>query len=99
MGGSSLSSDDGFALPRHFFAMKTRVHPAVCCANSPRHVLVAPDKFKGTLTSEQAARAIEHGLRRAWPDAKFTRFSLTDGGDDFARVLARAAGGRLYRVR
>ena len=79
--------------------MKTRVHPAVCCANSPRHVLVAPDKFKGTLTSEQAARAIEHGLRRAWPDAKFTRFALTDGGDDFARVLARAAGGRLYRVR
>jgi len=62
-------------------------------------VLVAPDKFKGTLTSEQAARAIEHGLRRAWPDAKFTRFALTDGGDDFARVLARAAGGRLYRVR
>ena len=26
-------------------------------------VLIVPDKFKGTLTSDQAARAIENGLQ------------------------------------
>jgi len=32
------------------------------------HVLVAPDKFRGTLTARQAAEAIETGWRRARPD-------------------------------
>jgi glycerate kinase len=46
-------------------------------------VLIAPDKFKGTLSSEAAARAIEKGVRRAWPEAETTCFVLTDGGEGF----------------
>lgn len=64
-------------------------------ANSPRRVLIAPDKFKGTLTSDQAARAIEKGLRRAWPKVKTTRFTLTDGGDGFVDFMVRQTGGRF----
>jgi glycerate kinase len=58
-------------------------------------VLIAPDKFKGTLTSDQAARAIEKGLRRAWPGVKTTRFTLTDGGDGFVDFMVRATKGKF----
>jgi glycerate kinase len=58
-------------------------------------VLIAPDKFKGTLTSDQAARAIEKGLRRAWPGVKTTRFTLTDGGEGFVDFMVRATKGKL----
>jgi glycerate kinase len=61
----------------------------------PRRVLIAPDKFKGTLTSEQAARAIDKGLRRAWPGVKTTRFALTDGGEGFVDFMVRQTGGRF----
>jgi glycerate kinase len=61
-------------------------------------VLVAPDKFKGSLTAEQAAAAIEAGLRRARPDATVVRVPVADGGDGtLAAVLA--AGGRRVQVR
>jgi glycerate kinase len=64
-------------------------------ADHPRRVLIAPDKFKGTLTSDEAARAIEKGLRRAWPKVKTTRFTLTDGGDGFVDFMVRQTGGRF----
>ncbi len=62
-------------------------------------VLIAPDKFKGTLTSEAAAKAIERGIRRAWPRAKTTRFALTDGGEGFVELMVRQTGGRLFTAR
>ena len=63
----------------------------------PRRVLIAPDKFKGTLTSEAAARAIERGLKRAWPGVKTTRVVLSDGGEGFAETMVAQTGGRLRR--
>jgi len=62
-------------------------------------VLIAPDKFKGTLTSEAAAKAIERGLRRAWPKVKTTCFMLTDGGEGFMELMVRQTGGRLRATR
>jgi glycerate kinase len=62
-------------------------------------VLIAPDKFKGTLTSEAAAKAIERGLRRAWPKVKTTRFTLADGGEGFMELMVRRTGGRLRTAR
>jgi glycerate kinase len=68
----------------------------------PRRILIAPDKFKGTLTSEEAARAIEKGLRRAWPGARMTRFTLTDGGEGFVESMRRdvrgAGGGACWEM-
>ena len=65
--------------------------------HSAQRVLVMPDKFKGTLTSDQAARAIVRGLRRAWPRARFTTQTLADGGEGFAVALMRATGGTSRR--
>jgi len=65
----------------------------------PQRVLIAPDKFKGTLTSEAAARAIERGLKRAWPGVKTTRVILSDGGEGFAETMTAQTGGKLRHSR
>lgn len=68
-------------------------------SDAPRRILIAPDKFKGTLTSEAAALAIEKGLRRAWPKAKFTRLMLTDGGEGFMELMVKQTGGRIRKAK
>lgn len=54
-------------------------------------VVVAPDKFEGSLTADQAARAIGTGLLRARPDAAVVRLPVGDGGA--GTLLALVAGG------
>lgn len=56
----------------------------------PRRVLVAPDKFKGTLTARQAAEAIADGWRRVHPHDALDLLPMSDGGDGFGAVLADA---------
>jgi glycerate 2-kinase len=43
-------------------------------------VVVAPDKFEGSLSAGQAASAIQAGLRRARPDVEVVRLPIGDGG-------------------
>lgn len=54
-------------------------------------VVVAPDKFKGSLTADQAARAIARGLAAVRPDVPVRRVPVADGGD--GTVLAALAAG------
>jgi glycerate kinase len=61
----------------------------------PRRVLIAPDKFKGTLSAGMAADAIARGLKRAWPGVKTTQLALTDGGEGFVELMVAQTGGRL----
>jgi glycerate kinase len=55
-------------------------------------VLVAPDKFKGTLSARQAAEAIEHGWRRQRPDDDLELVPLADGGEGTLDALAPGDG-------
>lgn len=50
-------------------------------------IIVAPDKFKGSLTSLQAGEHIRMGLLQANPDAVIEVFPMADGGDGFASVM------------
>jgi glycerate kinase len=54
-------------------------------------VLVAPDKFKGTLTASQAAAHIAAGLRQARPGLAVQQVPVADGGD--GTVAAAVAAG------
>jgi glycerate kinase len=56
-------------------------------------VLVAPDKFTGTLTADQAAAAIAEGWRRTSPDDEFTLLPMSDGGPGFGDVMSRLSTG------
>lgn len=56
-------------------------------------ILVAPDKFKGTLTGSGVALAMTHGVRNARPDAWVSSTPLADGGGGTLGVLSDALGG------
>lgn len=60
----------------------------------PMRILVAPDKFKGSMTGQQAGDAMRAGLLRVWPDAQIDVVPVADGGDGTAVALLDAVGGR-----
>lgn len=64
----------------------------------PKRVLIAPDKFKGTLSAAQVASAIQVGVKRAQPTWTSTICPLSDGGEGFVDCLVQATGGRKRRV-
>ena len=61
-------------------------------------ILIAPDKFKGTLTAPQAARAIARGWRAARPRDRLTILPVSDGGDGFGLLLSRQLGAHARQV-
>lgn len=61
-------------------------------------VLVAPDKFKGSLTALAAAQAMERGVRRAWPDAHVVLCPLADGGEGTVEAMVNVPGGQTVPV-
>lgn len=61
-------------------------------------VVVAPDKFAGTLSAVQAAAAISSGWRRRLPDTEIVEVPMSDGGPGFVDVLHAALGGELVAV-
>ncbi|GAA4095224.1 glycerate kinase family protein [Nocardioides kongjuensis] len=61
-------------------------------------ILVAPDKFAGTLTAVEAAEAIAAGWRRHAPDDEVVLAPMSDGGPGFVDVLHATLGGELLAV-
>ncbi|MER7173159.1 glycerate kinase [Streptomyces mesophilus] len=54
-------------------------------------MLIAADKFKGSLTAVQVAERVTAGLRRVLPDLEVEALPVADGGD--GTVAAAVAGG------
>jgi glycerate kinase len=61
-------------------------------------VLVAPDKFAGTLTAVEAASAIAAGWRQRRPDDEVVLAPMSDGGPGFVDAVHAALGGRLHAL-
>lgn len=61
-------------------------------------VLVAPDKFAGTLSAVEAAAAIAQGWARTAPDDVIEQLPMADGGPGFLDVLQASLGGALLAV-
>ena len=59
-------------------------------------ILIAPDKFKGTLTGPEAAAAMAEGALRVYPDAVVTALPIADGGE--GTVEAAVAAGFSERL-
>jgi glycerate kinase len=55
-------------------------------------ILIAPDKFKGTLSAREVAENIAAGLRDVLPDAKIDIVPMADGGEGTAEVISQALG-------
>ncbi len=56
-------------------------------------ILIAPDKFKGSLSARDAAENIALGLRDVLPDAKIDILPMADGGEGTAEVIFGALPG------
>ena len=62
-----------------------------------RTVLIAPDSFKGSLTSVEVAKALADGWARARPQDDIVLSPLADGGEGTLEAVA-AAGGWEWRT-
>lgn len=58
-------------------------------------VLIAPDKFKGSLSAVEAAAAMAEGVLAVYPEADVTQVPVADGGEGTLEA-ALAAGGQEH---
>ncbi|MER5390102.1 glycerate kinase [Saccharopolyspora sp. NPDC002686] len=56
----------------------------------PGPVLIAPDKFKGSLTAPEVAAAVATGLRRVRPEVEVRSAPVADGGDGTVQAAVAA---------
>lgn len=61
-------------------------------------VLITPDSFKGTLTAEEAARAMAAGVRRSNRDMEMILAPMADGGEGTIAVWQNGVGGKRMRM-
>ncbi|MYX93287.1 glycerate kinase [Streptomyces sp. SID486] len=71
---------------------------ADAAGNETRRVLIAADKFKGSLTAVQVAERVTAGLRRVVPGLRVESLPVADGGDGTV-AAAVAAGFERREVR
>ncbi len=62
-------------------------------------VVIAPDKFKGSLTAIQVAAAMGRGVLSAAPDATIDLVPMADGGEGTVNALVAATGGVIREAR
>jgi glycerate 2-kinase len=56
-------------------------------------ILIAPDKFKGSLSAREVAENVVIGLRTVLPNAAIEILPMADGGEGTAVAIQQAAGG------
>jgi glycerate 2-kinase len=61
-------------------------------------VVVAPDKFKGSLSAPEAARALARGVESVAPDAAIDLVPMADGGEGTVEALVAATGGTFHKA-
>lgn len=63
-----------------------------------KHILIAIDSFKGSLSSPQAGEAAADGIRRVFPEAICEIRPLADGGEGTVEALTAGTRGQLCTV-
>jgi glycerate 2-kinase len=61
-------------------------------------ILIAPDKFKGSLEASDVCRAIEAGVILAFPESEIVSIPLADGGEGTTQILTKYTDGRFLEV-
>ncbi len=64
----------------------------------PQMILIAPDKFKGSLTAKQVCNAITEGLLDINSDLSIVSIPLADGGEGTCDLLTELSGGSMIKV-
>ncbi|MEC2057640.1 glycerate kinase [Peribacillus psychrosaccharolyticus] len=61
-------------------------------------IVIAPDSFKGSISSMDAALSIERGILHAYPQAETVLVPVADGGEGTMENLVAATGGHKTKV-
>jgi len=56
-------------------------------------IIIAPDSFKGSMTAVEAAKSIEKGVLRAFPEAETIMLPVGDGGEGTLDTLVAVTNG------
>ena len=64
-----------------------------------KKIIIAPDSFKGNLTSLEVASCLEKGIKRVLPKAKCIKVPMADGGEGTVQSMVDAANGKLIKKR
>lgn len=59
-----------------------------------KKVVIAPDSFKGTLSSLQVCEIVSELIKKNYPDAEVKSIPVADGGEGTAEALVQSLGGR-----
>lgn len=78
----------------HTFLLESNVADPV-----PVTIVIAPDKFKGSLTAKQVCAAIEEGLRVLNSSLEIISIPLADGGEGTADLLTELSAGTMMKVK
>ena len=62
-------------------------------------IILAPDKFKGSLTGMQFCTAVEEGILEVLPNSEIIKLPLADGGDGTIDVLEYHLNGKRITVK
>lgn len=72
----------------------TTRHTRTTAASGTPVIVVAPDKFKGSLTAREVAQALADGLQTALPDAEVRQVPVADGGEGTVEAAVSAGFSR-----
>lgn len=64
-----------------------------------KKIVIAPDSFKGSLTSQQVCESLAEGIRRFSPDIDVQLLPLSDGGEGFLSVFRQTMSGEAVSAR
>lgn len=62
------------------------------------NIIIAPDSFKGSLSTSEVANHIKNGVLRVYPNAKFEIIPMADGGEGTVEAMIANLGGHIEYV-
>lgn len=61
-------------------------------------IIIAPDSFKGSLTSVEATQIIAEAFETILPDCEIVKIPISDGGEGFVDAIFFSIGGEIYET-
>lgn len=61
-------------------------------------VVIALDSFKGSLSSSEAGKAAEEGIRKIYPQCEIIQFPISDGGEGILEILMTTFKGKYIHL-
>ena len=59
------------------------------------YILLAPDKFRGSLEASEVCQAMAEGIYQQFPTAEIISIPLADGGEGTTRILTEQSKGKF----